>query len=290
MKAPEETKTIIVPVDFTEITANALIHATELAKLFGKPLTLLHVVGKGFLEKNSEIIIEEEEALSKLENLAEDVFSESGVSCSALVRRGSIYDTIGEVAKELNATLVVMATHGVKGLQHIFGSRAIKVIYRAEQVPFVVVQQRPIGEHGYKNIVLPFSFGVESKQKLAWTIHLNKIFDCTFHILAESDDDEFIARKIKNNLVFAERYLKKHNCKYTVHHAPKNTAFHKDIIKFAASIFADMIIIMTSEDKDWSDYFSGPNEQDIIANPAQIPVFCLNPVDNMQIVSAAMFQ
>ena len=290
MKAPEETKTILVPVDFTDITANALNHASELARLFDKPLTLLHIVSKGFLDKDSEMIIEEEEALSKLENLSEDVFAASGINCTAMVRRGSIYDTIGDVAKELNATLVVMGTHGVKGLQHIFGSRAIKVIYSAEQIPFVVVQQRPIGENGYKNVVLPFSFGAESRQKLAWTIHLNKIFNCTFHILAESDDDEFIARKIQNNLVFAERYLRKHNCKYTVHHAPKATSFHKDIVQFAASIFADMILIMTTEEKEWTDYFSGPNEQDIIANPAQIPVFCVNPVDNMQILGAAMFQ
>jgi hypothetical protein len=183
-----------------------------------------------------------------------------------------------------------MGTHGIKGLQRIFGSRAIRVIYNSEQVPFVVVQQRPIAEHGYKNIVLPFSFTVESRQKLAWTIHLNKIFGCTFHILAETEEDEFIARKIKNNLVYAERYLKQHNCKYTVHHAAKNTSFHKDIVQFAASIFADMIIIMTTEEKDWLDYISGPNEQNIIANPAQIPVFCLNPVDNMQILGAAMFQ
>jgi hypothetical protein len=47
---------------------------------------------------------------------------------------------------------------------------------------------------------------------------------------------------------------------------------------------------MTKEESNWTEYFSGPEEQNVIANEAQIPVFCINPVDNMQILGSAMFQ
>ena len=66
MKSPEETKAILVPIDFTEITSNAINHAVELAKLFNKPIQLLHIVSKGLFESETKIEIEEEEALAKL--------------------------------------------------------------------------------------------------------------------------------------------------------------------------------------------------------------------------------
>jgi nucleotide-binding universal stress UspA family protein len=290
MKSQEETKAILVPVDFTAITPNAINHAIELAKLFNKPIQLLHIVSKGMFESESKVEIEEEEALAKLSNLAEEIFERSGIEVFSMVRRGNIYDTIGEIAKELPATIAVMGTHGVKGIQKIVGSNAIRVIYSAGDVPFFVVQQRPVPDGGYKKVVLPFSFTVESRQKLAWAIHLNKIFKCKFHLLIESENDEFIAQKLKNNQVFAEKYLRQHDCDYEISYAPVNTPFYKDIIHHSVSINADLILLMTKEESNWTEYFSGPEEQNVIANPAQIPVFCINPVDNMQILGSAMFQ
>jgi nucleotide-binding universal stress UspA family protein len=290
MKSPEETNAILVPVDFTEITSNSINHAIELAKLFKKPIQLLHIVSKGIFESESKVELEEEEALAKLSNLADDIFERSGIEATSMVRRGNIFDTIGEVAKELSSTIAVMGTHGVHGLQRIVGSNAIRVIYSAGDVPFFVVQQRPVPETGYKKVVLPFSFTVESRQKLAWAIHLNKIFNCKFHLLIESEEDEFISQKIKNNQVFAEKYLKAHDCNYEISYAPAKTPFYKDIIHYSVSINADLILLMTKEESNWTEYFSGPEEQNVIANQAQIPVFCINPVDNMQILGSAMFQ
>lgn len=290
MKSPEETKAILVPVDFSLITPNTIDHAVELARLFGKPITLLHIVTKGFFEREAQIELEEEEAQARLSNMADEIFTRTGIETHAMVRRGKLFETIGEVATELPATVAVMGTHGVRGIQHVIGSNAIRVIFSAGDIPFFVVQQRPVPKDGYKKVVLPFSFSVESRQKLAWAIHLNKIFNCTFHILAETEDDEFIRKKVENNIAFAERYLKEHDCNYTISYAPEKTSFYKDIVHFSASINADLILLMTKEESNWTEYFSGPDEQDVIANAAQIPVFCINPVDNMKILGSAMFQ
>jgi nucleotide-binding universal stress UspA family protein len=290
MKSPELAQTVLVPIDFTEVTLHALEYAETMARLFDKPISLLHVVSKGLFESESKVELEEEEALAKLRNIAQNFYEKTGIETQALVRRGSFYDVIGELAQELAAAVVVMGTHGVKGIQHIIGSRAIRVIFNSGDIPFLVVQQRPVPKGGYKKVVLPFSFTVESRQKLAWAIHLNKLFDCTFHILAETETDAFLAQKVENNLVFAKRYLDNHGCKYEISYAPAKTSFHKDIVNFAVKIEADLIVLMTHEESSWTEYFSGPDEQNVIANPAMIPVFCINPIDNMQILGAAMFQ
>jgi hypothetical protein len=62
-----------------------------------------------------------------------------------VVRVGSVYEDIGDAAAEIDADLIIMGTHGMRGMQFITGSRALRVI-TSSSVPFVVVQERPIKE------------------------------------------------------------------------------------------------------------------------------------------------
>jgi nucleotide-binding universal stress UspA family protein len=289
MKSLDLTATILVPVDFSDITKPALVHAELYATIFKKPITLVHLIDKGWGDKEHELKLEEEEALSKLQNFADDISNESGIEVSVLVRRGDFHEGIGELAEELNATLVVMGTKGIKGLQRWTGSHAMKVIKNTKDVPFIVVQDMP-KRNDLKTVVLPFSFTVESRQKLAWAIHIAKMFQCHFLLLAEHQTDEFIQHKMQNNITFAKKYLDQHGCSYSVETASGSTAFHKEIIIYASAKDADLILIMTDEDREFTEYFTGTHEQDIIANEKKIPVMVMNPVDNMQILGAAMFQ
>lgn len=278
---PSDSDTILVPVDFTETTENGLRHAISLAGIFNKKLALLHVVapGKNF---NSE----KEEALTKLNALI-DKYQSSGINMEALAEKGNIFDTIGEVADQKNAVLVVMGTHGVLGMQKILGSKALKVILNATK-PFVVVQKKPIKTEGYKNIVLPIDFSKETKQKLMWAVELGKKFEAEFQILVAHESDEFIARGVKNNLAYAENFLKSNNCKFNVHQANKGD-FAKETIRFSAQMEADLIVIMTNQEKDLAHYIVGPYEQNVIANDAQIPVMTLHPVITHNAVNGHLF-
>ncbi len=286
---PVASNNILVPVDFTPVADTAINHATLLAKLLKKEITLFHVIESGLLTSGKALEQKEEEAKQKLAVLSEKIQKESGIESHIVTRRGNIFETIGEVADELNTAFVVMGTHGVKGMQHVVGSRALKVINSANRA-FVVVQNKPIRAFGYKNIVLPIDFSRETKQKLVWAAELSKIFDSTFHIFADYESDEYAANAVRNNIAYAENYLSTRNCKFTVNKRSKDDNFTKATIQFSASIEADLIIIMTSQEKDFGDYIVGPYEQNVIANDAQIPVMTLNPVDNMQILGGIVFQ
>lgn len=284
MKAPEETTTILAAIDFTEMSANVIQHAATLARLFNKSVTLLHV-----LDKRSSTV-EKNTAQAKLQNYTEETFGRYGKEVLPVLRSGSLYDTIAEVAAEVKATIVVAGTHGISALERFTGTPAFRIVTHVEDIPILIVQDKPLPEQGYKDVVMPFSFTVESRQKLAWAIHLNKIFNCTFHMLAEKESDEFAANKVRNNIAFAQKYLTQHGCSYTVQHSRGQVAFHKEVLIYAEAIKADLIIIMTEEEREFSEYFQASREQNIIANDAGIPVLSLNAVDNMQIVGAAMFQ
>jgi nucleotide-binding universal stress UspA family protein len=290
MKSLSETKGILVPVDFSALTENGISHAIAMAKIFNKPIYLLHAIRRSIFETEHKFKLGIEEARARLENLAEDTLSRSGIETTALIKTGSIFELIGKAALELPATLVVMPTHGVHGLQHIVGSHAFRIISSGGEIPFMVVQERPVPELGIRKVILPFSFEAESRQKLTWAVELNKLFNCDFLILAENESDEFIAQKVQINIDYARRMLDKNKCRYTLHNAIGKDNFYHEIVRFSIAHNADLIMLMSEEEISMVEYFTGSEEQGILANSAQIPVFCINTFQNSRVARPAMFQ
>ena len=105
---------ILVPTDFTPVGDSAVRYAVELSKILKSEIHLLHIVAK-----EKEIV----QAKAVIDNIVNSLAKENIVAHS-LVEVGSIFDDIGKVAERLNAKLIVMGTHGVKGMQHIMGSKA----------------------------------------------------------------------------------------------------------------------------------------------------------------------
>jgi nucleotide-binding universal stress UspA family protein len=290
MKSISETKGILVPVDFSALTENGISHAIAMARIFNKPIYLLHVMRRRLLESDHTFNLEKEEAIARLENMAEDTFSSSGIETTALVKSGNVFELIGKVAQELPATMVVMPTHGIHGIQYIVGSNAFRMISTGGEVPFLVVQERPVPEQGIRKVVLPFSFEAESRQKLTWAVELNKLFNCEFLILAENESDEYIAQKVQINIDYARRMLDKNKCRYTIQTARGRENFYHEIVRFATAHNADLIMLMSEEEISIAEYFTGSEEQEILANASQIPVFCINTFQSSRIARPAMFQ
>ena len=156
---------ILVPYDFTPPAMNAVAHAVSLAKVLETKITLLHIVKKDAEVPEMEQQIKEE---------AQKINEIYNVLPNTLVREGSIFRTINQVAHELEAILVVMVTHGMKGLQKLTGSWALKVIV-GSKVPFLVVQDPPKSAE-IKKIVFPVDFKTENKEKLKWAQFMAKYF------------------------------------------------------------------------------------------------------------------
>ena len=53
--------------------------------------------------------------------------------------------------------------------------------------------------------------------------------------------------------------------------------FKKEIVSYAKSHDADLVLVMATRDIRWVDYMLGAPEQYLIANPEGIPVMCMNP-------------
>ncbi len=256
--------TILIPWDFTEIAGFALDHALIISRTTGNDIAFIHIV-KSDNEKS--------EAEAKLQAVADETSKKHNVKCRAIVRVGTIFQSIGEVATEVEANLVVMGTHGVKGMQKLTGSWALKVIVSSE-VPFIVVQDKPLNQT-FKNIVFPVDFRKETREKLNWVNYLAKYYHCKIQIFKRSD--AALRKNIDGNIQFTKKFLQQQNIDYEIVTESGKKPFPIETINFAKEIGADLILIMTSRNLGFADYVMGPDEQYIIANSAKVPVMCINP-------------
>jgi len=266
----KDNKLIIILWDFSKVAENALLHGIKIAKMVHNDLRLLHIVNKGINQK------EKDKIKQKLDKVSKQIQSKHSINISSVILEGTIFSTISKYASDEEANLVIMGTHGIKGMQKFTGSWALKVII-GSKVPFIVVRDEPHDQEKFRNIVFPIDFRSENKEKVSMAIYMGKYFDSKIHILKDPVTDKALARKINTNLNFAIKYLIQNNIEYDIHTLEKKGNFAKDTLKFAEQNNADLILIMTTKNINIGDYMLGASEQYIIANSSKIPVMCLNP-------------
>ncbi len=265
----ESKKLIVVPWDFTPVAEHALAHAVKISRMVRDEVCLLHIVDKG-IKPN-----EEGEKKVLLRHVAEENSRKYNMPVGAEISKGSIFSAIADFVNDKNASLVVMGTHGMKGMQKLTGSWALKVIVKSK-VPFIVVQDPPADQERYHNIVFPVDFRRENKEKTQMAIYMGKYFDSKIHIIVTTATDQSLIKKTKINLNFAIRYLIQNNIEYEIHEIPRGN-FAEQTLEFAQRINADLVLIVTTKNITFADYMVGASEQYIIANSSRIPVCCVNP-------------
>ena len=254
---------ILVPIDFTPVTENALRYAIGLTSVMAQEIILFHVTTA---EK------ENEEALSKLNKLCIK-YSTDKVTPSAIVRCGSYFDLIGDTATEIEASLIVMGTHGIKGMQRIIGSHAMKVITHSS-TPYIVVQHEPFKE--VRKILVPVDFTREVKQMLPFLTSMAEYFKATLLLISESSKDSFIQNKIDLNISYFQSYLADNNIPFAMLNSNFSSNKYKVIMSEVEKNAIDMIVATIDSETGLTDYIMGVEEQKIVANEAEVPVLCIN--------------
>jgi nucleotide-binding universal stress UspA family protein len=266
----ENKKLIVVPWDFTNVAEHALAHAVKISRMVGNNICLLHIVDTGIKAA------EETDKKNKLQKIVEERSAKFNAGITWHISKGSIFSAIAEFANDKEASLVVMGTHGMKGMQKLTGSWALKVIVKSK-VPFIVVQEPPADQEKYHNIIFPIDFRAENKEKLKMAIFMGKYFDSKIHLLVATSNDKILTKKTKVNLNFGVKYLIQNNIEYEIHEIAKGD-FAQQTLDFALKMTADLIVIVTTKNITFADYVVGASEQYLIANSSKIPVCCVNPM------------
>jgi nucleotide-binding universal stress UspA family protein len=141
---------IVAPTDFSECSMKGLGYAMGLAEKFGSTLILLHAVHPQYYVTNPEyarydfgdyVERAEDFAEEELNHLLKRTQSE-GVNVRASFQIGHPGDQICTQAKAEGADLIVTATHGRTGLQHVFVGSTAEFVVRHAHCPVLVVPTR----------------------------------------------------------------------------------------------------------------------------------------------------
>jgi nucleotide-binding universal stress UspA family protein len=266
----KDRNTILVTWDYTEVSEFALLHAIRIAKMVGNNIRIIHIVDSANARKNFNLLEE------RFRKTVEELQKKYDMPLQTIILTGNIFAEISSHASDSDANMVIMGTHGIKGVQKIIGSRALKVI-AGSTIPFIVVQDKPQSEDRFRSIVFPIDFKAENKEKLQWAIYLGKYFDSKVYLFKAPVTDKGLVKKVNTNLNFAVKFLIQNNLDYEIHTGTRSSRFAIETLEFAQKILADLILITTTKYINIADIMFGAPEQFIIANSSKIPVMCVNP-------------
>ena len=135
-----DIKKILVPIDFSDYSKNALKYAVNIVETFKAEMILVYVVepviyppdfSMGQIAIPSVNTEWDERAKEELKKLAENEIPKT-IKVQTIVKTGKPFVEIIDTATEQDIDLIVIATHGHSGVEHIlFGSTAEKVVRKA---------------------------------------------------------------------------------------------------------------------------------------------------------------
>ncbi|UKN03261.1 universal stress protein [Paracrocinitomix mangrovi] len=260
-----EKRCLLVPHDFTTVADNALKYAMNLAAGMDANVALLHVVKDAKAESKAKA--EFEKIISGVKD------KPAGVELSYHIKSGSIFTDIASTASELKASLIIMGTHGSKGLQQkMFGSFALKVI-TSTHVPFLVVQDQFTGMDLSK-IVVPLDETQESLQIEQVTAGLAEMFKSEVHVLTEKKVDANLKLKVAVHSGLISKQLKEAGIAYHTEVLPKDKGYSSDIVTYATKAGANLIAFAYHSDSLLPQFDSFA--QNIITNKQGVPVLVVN--------------
>ena len=133
---------ILLPIDFSDDSINALAYARDFAAAFNAELLLLHVIEPIYYatpadmyvtSPNISMLLDEQRAIAEqqLDRLSAEL-TEQGRKHRTILKTGTPAQVIVEAADAAHADLIIMSTHGRSGLAHILlGSVAEKIVRHA---------------------------------------------------------------------------------------------------------------------------------------------------------------
>lgn len=143
-----EIKKILYPTDFSEGSGAAVPYVADLVRKYGSKLYIIHVVydvvkAAGWYVPHistDELFKEmDKSAMKELQRCCVEELRGYG-DIERAVLKGEPYEEIAKFAKEKGVDLIVMGTHGRKGLDKVlFGSTAEKVV-RTAPCPVLTVR------------------------------------------------------------------------------------------------------------------------------------------------------
>ena len=199
---PQLTR-ILCPIDFSDFSRDALVHASGVADWYDARVTVLHAYATPRIPVAPVTVpggvpilpsVEPHEMVERVREFCASTDRIRAARLDVVVTEGSPSREILRQAEMLGPDLIVMGTHGRGGFERLLlGSVTDKVLRRAA-VPVLVVPPpaEPAGSGLYKTILCAMDFSDASVRALEYALSLAKEGDARLVLLHTVEDDEVV--------------------------------------------------------------------------------------------------
>jgi nucleotide-binding universal stress UspA family protein len=271
-------KKILVPIDFSSDSINALEHAINIANKSNASLTMVYVKSNNTLSTPlyfKDLTKKEQHSPEELFNIIIEKYKDKFLTnYDYKIHEGKVFKEITNQAKYDNTDLIVMGTHGMSGFETYFiGSNAFKVVSNVNCD--VITVRNGFLRTDIKNIIMPIDISSETQKKLESTVKIAKLYNAKIHVLSvsETNSDE-IAKTLESTSSKICNYLSTNNILFERQSILKK-GITENIINYANKTKAELISIMTEQTETSYNLWLGKYAQQMINN-SPIPILSIH--------------
>lgn len=259
--------TILVGIDFSECSLNALSHAVSIAEKSNSNIVMVWVNklanDKDIVSKDNDLIVlGATQRFSELLEKYEPIIGKDKISY--IIKEGRVYEAMQTACEELDPMLVVIGTHGMSGFSaRWLGSNAYRMSLLID-VPIITIRGGVDINKTISKILLPIDSTTETRQKLPLTALLAKYFNATIYVLGiYTSEVKTVNMRVNSYVKQVVNYLVANEIDYVIDEL-HGTDVADELILYASKINANLISIMDEQERSAANFFSGSSSLQLV--------------------------
>jgi nucleotide-binding universal stress UspA family protein len=282
---------ILVPIDFTDVSFQALEYAADICRKTNATLFVLHILKK--VNNTSSYIVSETADAEKVKQVNQQINDLcqtyewlADINIQTIVGYGKIHEVIFKVTLDHAIDLIVMGTNGEvmhiteNMRKYVLGTNAYRTAEISE-VP-IITMQKDRKRKELKKIVLPIDIEDDSTtNKVEYAKNIAQMFGAEIHVVAMADDANTDERAVLRMEVILKE-VKSDICQANIKVITSiihTSDIPYDILDYCERAKADLVVIMCKKTKKIEELILNSEERFIIKS-SKIPVLsvkCKNP-------------
>ncbi len=281
-----DMKKILVPIDFSKYSLNALEYGIHIANKLQADLRIIHVKSRKntyrYMQNSIDTVLKntEEDWMEDILANHKSQFIVKDKEFDYCIREGNILQEITNQAKYDGTTIIVVGSHGASGIEDKWiGSNAYKLVHTST-VPVLTI--RP-GRKWNKmtKMVIPITNSKDSIKKIPAAIGLAKIFETKVCILGILENNYNLTKlsmkaRIRQTIRFIESNTSLEVSSDIIHGSEKAEM----IMKFANENNVDIIASNVHHSTNPFENILNPFANQLI-NKSECPVFTIPTKDSL---------
>lgn len=254
-----------------------------LARKLKAAITLLHVKEQASGRDPGQEYIEAARKKLEEEALKLRIF---GTRVEVEVKEGKIFKVVEDMVKDKQISLIVIGTHGVKGKDSFFlGSNTYRVVNHMK-VPVLAVQEAA-AEPAYRRVFMPLDETFHTREKIPYGMLLARSYDAELSITGlQKHHDKDSVHHLQAIVNQAGNYVSEEVNRVTTDIVDSKN-YAADTLRVAEEQKADIIVIMSEQEKTLGGLFLGPYAQQVVT-AARMPVLIVPPRVSLVMTSVSI--